>query len=116
MEKEILPDVILDDKKLILSTEALNTLSITSGARISIKYIMRDGNMVPVIGTSQMFGDDEGNLLTKSQTVSFRGEQNKLLQLYGKKFKIEKFLSYFCLVNFETGNLNISLDIINQNK
>lgn len=114
MEKEILPDVVLDDKKLILSTEALNTLSITSGARISIKYIMRDGNMVPVIGTSQMFGDDEGNLLTKSQTVSFRGEQNKLLQLYGKKFKIEKFLSYFCLVNFETGNSNISLNIINK--
>ena len=44
------------------------------------------------------YGAFEGNKLTKSNTVSFRGEQNKVLREYGTVFKMERFKDYFKLV------------------
>lgn len=45
-----------------------------------------------------MFSDAEGgNRLTKSKTVSFRGNQRNVLKEYGDLFKIVPFNNYYKL-------------------
>lgn len=108
------PDIELTENKLILSSNAVKLLNAEYKTRISIRFILEDGNPVPVIGTVDMFGDNDGNQLTKQNTVSYRGEQNKYLRNYGTKFVIRQIGSYFRLINVENGKSSISLDIINK--
>ena len=107
-------DIELTENKLILSDNAVKLLNAEYKTRISIRFILEDGNPVPVIGTVDMFGDNDGNQLTKHNTVSYRGEQNKYLRNYGTKFAIRQIGSYFRLINVENGESQISLDIINK--
>jgi len=108
------PDIELTENKLVLTKNAVDILHAEYKTRISIRFILEDGNPVPVIGTVDMFGDNDGNQLTKQNTVSYRGEQNKYLRNYGTKFAIRQIGSYFRLINVENGESQISLDIINK--
>lgn len=84
------PIVEVGDSKLIISPEALNLLGAVAGDRISINYIQRSNELtIPVIGKSDLFADREaGNILTKSNTVSFRGKQRTILLEYGSIFEL----------------------------
>lgn len=85
--------VELSSNRLILSKDCVTLLNITAGERLSIMYYQIDNQTtIPLIGKSSCFTDEnDGNRLTKSNTVSFRGQQNEVLKLYGNFFYLEDF-------------------------
>jgi hypothetical protein len=88
-----LPIVELTNNKLIVTTKVLNVLNILFGDRVAINYyqISREETF-PVIGKSGIFTDPTGgNALSKSNTISFRGNQRTVLLEYGNLFKLEPF-------------------------
>lgn len=81
------------DSKLELTKDAIALLGAKPGDRIAVNYWTSDNeNTFPVIGKADAFTDDtNGNKLTKSGTVSFRGDQRKMLLEYGSTFKVISF-------------------------
>ena len=79
--------------KLIISDTALAFLDANPEDRISINYFQESKEKTfPVIAKSEYFTDKKaGNKLTKSNTVSFRGNQRTVLLEYGNLFKLEPF-------------------------
>lgn len=92
--------VEVGDNKLILSKDAVKALDAKAKDRIAVNYWTIDCETTfPLIGRSESFTDPtDGNKLTKSNTVSFRGEQRQILLRYGSNFKLERFKDYFKLV------------------
>lgn len=86
------PEIVLLESKYTLNQAAVELLDVQPGDRINICYINVSDNpnvKVPVIGSSTMWGNDLGNKLTKSLTVSYRGVANGVLAEYGSVFKLE---------------------------
>ena len=85
--------VEVQENKIVLGKEAINLLEARSGDRIQVNYWqVNNEETFPVIGKSGVFTDPNGgNSLTKSNTVSFRGNQRTVLLEYGKLFKLESF-------------------------
>ena len=74
-------DLLLKDNKLILDPSLVNKLKAEPGDRIEIGYRERDGLLRPIIRIGE-----NGNKLTKSNTVSFRGVQHNTLAQFGSNF------------------------------
>lgn len=74
-------DLLLKDNKLILDPSLVNKLKAEPGDRIEIGYRERDGLLRPIISVGE-----NGNKLTKSNTVSFRGVQHNTLAQFGSNF------------------------------
>ena len=74
-------DLLLKDNKLILDPSLVNKLKAKPGDRIEIGYRERDGLLRPIISIGE-----NGNKLTKSNTVSFRGVQHNTLAQFGSNF------------------------------
>lgn len=87
------PQITLGENKLLLSSEVIDLLNAQPGNRIAVNYIQVSSEYTfPVIAKAEYFVDPEaGNKLTKSNTVSFRGIQNKTLNLYGVNFALEPY-------------------------
>lgn len=84
--------VTLESNKLVFNNKATQELGLTSEHRVIIKYEKIDGNLFPVIGSDETYGEEgNGNKFTKSQTVSCRGNANKILKEYGEEFKLDPF-------------------------
>jgi hypothetical protein len=83
----------VQDNKLKLGKEAVTLLEANSGDRIQVNYwTVNNQETFPVIGKSAVFTDPEGgNALSKSNTISFRGNQRIVLLEYGSLFKLEPF-------------------------
>lgn len=83
----------VQDNKLKFGKDAITLLEASSGDRIQVTYwTVNNQETFPVIGKSEVFTDkDGGNALTKSNTVSFRGNQRTVLLEYGNLFKLEEF-------------------------
>lgn len=83
----------VQDNKLKLGKEAVTLLEANSGDRIQINYwTVNNQETFPVIGKSGIFTDPTGgNALSKSNTISFRGNQRTVLLEYGNLFKLEPF-------------------------
>ena len=83
----------VQDNKLKLGKEAIILLEANSGDRIQVNYwTVNNQETFPVIGKSGVFTDPTGgNALSKSNTVSFRGNQRAVLLEYGNLFKLEPF-------------------------
>ena len=81
------------DNKIKLGKDAIKLLEVTSGDRIQVNYwTVNNQETFPVIGKSEIFTDKNGgNALTKSNTVSFRGNQRTVLLEYGNMFELEDF-------------------------
>ena len=97
--------VQLMDNKLKLTPKAISMIGAQPGDRIQVNYWTEDNqNTFPLIGKSEVFTDsEEGSKLTKSDTVSFRGNKNTTLKIYGNLFKLEPFKDgMFKLVKIET--------------
>ena len=79
--------------KLIISDTALAFLDANPEDRISINYFQESKEKTfPVIAKSEYFTDKKaGNKLTKSNTVSFRGNQRTILLEYGTVFELQPF-------------------------
>ena len=109
-----LATIKVENNRLVLSSEAVKALNAIVGDRITINYWNIDKETTfPLIGKSELFSDStNGNKLTKSNTVSYRGTQNKILKEYGSLFKLVPFKTYFKLelinedtLNKETSNI-----------
>jgi hypothetical protein len=85
--------VEVKENKLVISPKAVTLLGCIAGDRISVQYYQESKEVTfPVIGRSSVFADeDNGNKLTKSNTVSFKGFQHELLLRYGNIFTLEQF-------------------------
>ena len=85
--------VEVTDNKLIISDPALALLGANPGDRISINYYQESKEVkLPLISLSENFSDRlAGNKLTKSNTVSFRGNQRTILLEYGTVFELKEF-------------------------
>ena len=97
--------VQLMDNKLKLTPKAIEMIGAQPGDRIQVNYWTENNqNTFPLIGKSEVFTDpEEGSKLSKSDTVSFRGNKNTTLKIYGKLFKLEPFKNgMFKLVKVET--------------
>ena len=85
------PTVQALDNKLQLSPTALELIGVKSGDRLAINYWTIDNKTTyPLIGKAEAF-NEEGTKLTKSNTISYRGQQMDVLKLYGENFKLEPF-------------------------
>lgn len=85
-------DLILEEGKAILSENLIKLLEAKPGDRIAIVYGKLDGNMKPVIKK-----DNSGNLLSKSNSFIFKGQERDFLQQYGTKFTLYDDLGTFFL-------------------
>lgn len=86
-------DLQVLDGKIQLTSEAVQKLGVVVGDRIAINY-WYDGpnNAYPIISKVGIFDDGvDGNLLKKSKTFSFRGEQRDWLLKYGTIFLFEEW-------------------------
>ena len=112
-----LPIVEIGDSKLIISPKAVSLLAAHCGDRIAVNYIQKSNELtIPIIGKAEVFSDPEnGNKLTKSNTVSFKGTQKTILSKYGQLFKIEEYKpGMFKMIKIEDtdlANMDSDLDI-----
>lgn len=87
-----LPLIKLEENKLVISDNAITILQVKPGSRISINYIQSKQSAMPVIGRSEVFFDpNAGNMLTRSNTVSFKGMQQSMLAQFGSMFEIREY-------------------------
>ncbi len=104
----------VQDNKLKLGKEAISLLEANPGDRIQVNYwTVNNQETFPVIGKSAIFTDmTGGNALTKSDTVSFRGNQRTVLLEYGNLFKLEPFKSGM----FKLAPIESEIDNLEQEK
>ena len=80
------PIITLTDNKLILTQGAAELLGVNPDDKVAIKY---DKDKNPIIGSDLNFGTQTGNRLTKSLTISCKGDKYNKLSSYGDAFKLE---------------------------
>ena len=103
-----IPIIEIGDKKLILSLKVLEILDAKPGERLSINYIQKNNEETfPVIGKSEIFADPEnGQKITKSNTISFRGNQRKILEQFGNLFLLEIYTDHmYKMISIEENDL-----------
>ena len=107
-----LPTVQALENKLQLSQAAIELIGAKSGDRLAINYwTVNNKETFPLIGKSEVFTDeDAGTKLTKSRTLSYRGQQMDVLKMYGDNFRIEPFKEgMFKLVSIKEDTLEEEL-------
>lgn len=84
------PQITLESNKYILNKAAAELMCVKWEDRLDIKYqpIEKGGLMFPIIGTDVAWKTKSGNKITKSLTVSCRGNANDLLSKYGDTFTV----------------------------
>lgn len=96
-EPEVLedtPKIILEPNKLSFNNRAIADMKIEYQDRILIKYekdpTVKGKKLVPFIGRDLDWNEEgSGNKTTKTNTVSYRGNANKVLAEFGSEFTIE---------------------------
>lgn len=107
-----LPTIQVLENKLQLSQAAIELIGAKTGDRLAINYwTVNNKETFPVIGKSEVFTDeDAGTKLTKSRTISYRGQQMDVLKMYGDTFRIEPFKEgMFKLVSIKEDTLEEEL-------
>lgn len=79
------PEITLEANKYCLNSAAITLLGVEPDNKIDIKMM----HGAPVIGKNSAWGTEGGNRLTKSFTVSYRGQNNEKLAKFGTKFSLE---------------------------
>ena len=90
----------------------LELIGAKTGDRLAINYwTVNNKETFPLIGKSEVFTDeDAGTKLTKSRTISYRGQQMDVLKMYGDNFRIEPFKEgMFKLVSIKEDTLEEEL-------
>ena len=82
------PQIVLSDKKYVLNQAAADLLGVEWEDRLEIKYQMVDKLQFPIIGKNTAWGSTGGNKLTKTLSVSCRGQANEVLSEYGDTFTL----------------------------
>lgn len=74
-------DVVMTETTLILSDRLVSLLGASPGDKIAIGFAEKEGALIPVINISE-----EGNKLTKTNTVRFCGKKHNTLTEFGSNF------------------------------
>jgi hypothetical protein len=74
-------DIVMTETTLQLSDRLVSLLGATPGSGIVIEFMEKDGTLVPVIAIGE-----EGNKLTRTNTVSYRGKKHNVLTEFGSNF------------------------------
>lgn len=74
-------DVVMTETTLQLSARLVTLLNAQPGDGIVIGFMDKAGVLVPVISTGA-----EGNKLTRTNTVSYRGKKHNVLTEFGSNF------------------------------
>ena len=82
------PKLFLEENKYRLNNVAVKLMHLEADAKLNIKYEQGENGDTPIIGTSEAFGVKEGNKITGSNTVAYRGAKNAELAKYGDEFII----------------------------
>lgn len=78
--------MVLEETRLVFNNRILDTIGVTAGDRIDIKYEKEGKLLFPVI-----LQDEKGNKLTQSNTVAYRGKKNEVLKEFGSEFTVEEY-------------------------
>lgn len=86
-------DMLVEENKLVFTPSAVEKLRAVAGDRISVNYWTADSSHTyPIVSKSDFFTDGtDGTKLTKSNTVSFRGQQRNTLLKFGSLFLFEEW-------------------------
>ena len=86
-------DLEVLDNKLSFTPEAIQKLGAEVGDRIAVNYWNESPTETyPIISKADVFTDGaDGNKRTKSNTVSFRGQQRTTLLKFGSAFSFEEW-------------------------
>lgn len=80
-----------EENRIVFNNKAFDDMGLEAGQRVVIKYKEENKKMIPIIGTDESFDEEgTGNKLTKSQTISFKGNQNTVLAEFGTEFTIKE--------------------------
>lgn len=91
LEEESIISVL--ENKLQFNNKVVAEMQINNESRVVIEYEkLKDNTMIPIIGTDLSFGrEGDGNKLSKTNTVMFKGKQNTILKEFGTEFSIEPY-------------------------
>lgn len=110
------PIITLTDNKLVLTQGAADLLGVNPDDKVAVKY---DKDKNPIIGSDSSFGTQTGNRLTKSLTVSYKGDKYNRLSTYGDTFKLESTIQngIFKMVgNKDKEDLDVPEELVNINE
>lgn len=87
------PIVTLEANKVIFNAGAVNALDIQYEDRVVIKWVAAENKrMVPIVGKNTAFGEEStGNKITKSNTMTYKGNANIVLAEYGSEFTLKPY-------------------------
>lgn len=80
--------LILEANKYTLNEAAINLMGVNPDDKLDIKYERKGHTETPVIASDDNWGTHQGNRLTKSHTVSYRGKNNEKLAEFGDVFEL----------------------------
>lgn len=101
----------LEPNKLIFNGKAVKLMDLNPEDRIIIEYRKDEKKvLIPIIGKDVDFNAvGNGNKVTKSFTVTYRGAANKVLAEYGEEFSIEEYSdNLYKLVSISGGSVNVA--------
>lgn len=82
------PTLILEENKYYLNQAAISLTGYQPDDKLDIKYEKRGKEITPVLGNDEDFGTHNGNRLTKTFSVAYRGAKNEELSKYGTEFLV----------------------------
>lgn len=77
----------LAGNKLTISPKLAELLKVKEGDKLVVRYKQDGAFIEPFLGPPTAFNEDEGNKLTKTLSISFRGDQNAALARFGVRFE-----------------------------
>lgn len=80
--------LILEANKYTLNDAAITLMGVEADDKLDIKYERSGRTETPVIASDDSWGTHQGNRLTKSHTVSYRGKNNEKLAEFGDVFEL----------------------------
>jgi hypothetical protein len=104
------PKLILENNKYQLTQAAVDLMGVEPDDKIDIKYEKQGKDIIPVIGSDEIFGTKQGNRLTKSLTVACRGNKNEELAKFGSEFTLVPHPNKTGIFILSTGIVNDEIE------
>lgn len=92
-ERDDIPVIVREENKLLFNNIALEMLGVEWQERVLIKLEQgKDKKLIPVIASGESWGNEnQGNKLSKTGTIVYKGKNNEVLAEFGDKFTLEEY-------------------------
>lgn len=90
--EEVVDDTLtasLAGNKLTISPKLAELLKVKESDKLVVRYKQDGAFIEPFLGPPIAFNEEEGNKLTKTLSISFRGDQNIALARFGVRFEVK---------------------------